>query len=244
MISWDSTDLKNSIKVQCQRSVEGAISHLVVGKDNEGTAAGRLDNDRQEFWIYSTKSWIPTALGHSNIVIALFAFQRLSEYVTEFGASHNPKWHVPLPILLCMWRMMILFNDERNSAKFDELISQFIALKSRLLCSTPRDDQLEAKTTLNALFGVQRTKLFLYQQFNSFLSHTSAHWYTHSWRFNWEKSDPMWEKKMKNFLAKKMNDEHFFLFKFSMLSSEIYGKSWIICETLIDEPPMYVDYHH
>lgn len=103
VISWNPTDLKRAISTRLESSMsEVAQPYLVVGKDDESSAAGWLNDDGEELWIHRTKCGIPTALGHSDVVIALLALQRLPEYVTELGASHNPKWHRSSAYVLMM----------------------------------------------------------------------------------------------------------------------------------------------
>lgn len=69
------------------------MAYLVVGQDNESTATGWFNNDGQEFRIDGTECWVPAALWHANIVIALFTFQGLTIDVTKLWTSYNSERH-------------------------------------------------------------------------------------------------------------------------------------------------------
>lgn len=84
MISWDATDLETRHENVYTHGVRRVLaSNLVVGQHDEGTAASRLHNDGEKFGIDGAECGVPTALGHSNIVVALLPLHRLSINMTE-----------------------------------------------------------------------------------------------------------------------------------------------------------------
>lgn len=64
--------------------LERVTTYLTVWQYDEGTATCRLYNDGQKFRIHRTEGGIPTALGDTYIVVALFTFQSLTVDVTKF----------------------------------------------------------------------------------------------------------------------------------------------------------------
>jgi len=49
-------------------------THFIVWQYNESTAARRLHNDGQEFWINRTECGVPAGLGDAYVIVTLLPF--------------------------------------------------------------------------------------------------------------------------------------------------------------------------
>lgn len=65
-----------------------------MGQDNEGAATRRFDDNREELRIDGAKRRIPGGLADADVVVALFALQRLPVHVPELGATHHAERHL------------------------------------------------------------------------------------------------------------------------------------------------------
>lgn len=96
------------IVILSSKTNESSYTHFVMGKHDEGTAARRLNDNGEKFWIHCTKCRIPAWFWYTNIVVALFALQRLSIHMTKLWTSHNPKWHCLTVVFFVLCELFLL----------------------------------------------------------------------------------------------------------------------------------------
>lgn len=77
--------------MQCQKKGSKRQSYLIVRKDDEGTATGRLDDDGEELGVDRAERGVPGRLGHPDVVVALFPLERGAVHVAELAGAHTER---------------------------------------------------------------------------------------------------------------------------------------------------------
>ena len=114
---WSGATLPNCNKFfikNCFLFQISVFSHLAEGQNQKSSAAPRLDNTGDEFWIDTTKCGVPGGLRYSDVVVALLSFVVGPEYVTEFRLTNNTKRHLDEKLLESLALVYYFFGEENH----------------------------------------------------------------------------------------------------------------------------------